>query len=149
VSQLATLFHKGVNLLHYEISTRLERAKNVKLISSLKKSQDTGSVGPSEIGFIRLYELAHKEHIALGTFHGGRVVLFRATQGDGSVGDVPFREIYTDPLLGWQKRVRETVQVIDVPGGHSSALQEPHVDVLAKAMQFQMDLATNKVNSII
>ena len=45
------------------------------------------------------------------------------------------REIYTDDLLGWQIHVQPTVTAIDVPGGHSSALQEPCVGVLAKHMQ--------------
>ena len=84
---------------------------------------------------MQLYEVAHREHTAQGTFQSGSVVLFRATEGNGDPADTPFREIYADDLLGWQSHVQPTVQAIDIPGGHSSALQEPNVGFLAKHMQ--------------
>ena len=118
---------------------------NAKKVATLRKQAHAEAHKAPDIGFIKLYEVAHKEHVAQGVFQGGVVTLFRANQGDGSVGDKPFREVYSDPVLGWQKRVLEPVQVVDVPGGHSSALQEPHVGALAKAMQIQIDLALEKV----
>ena len=89
----------------------------------------------SELPFLQLYGVAHREHVAHGVFSGGDVVLFRATQGNGDVADVPFCEVYADDLLGWRGLVQPNVAVVDVPGGHSSALQEPNVGVFAKHMQ--------------
>lgn len=62
----------------------------------------------------------------------GQVNLFRGSQGKGV--DQPNIERTGDPLLGWGKWVNE-VAVYDVPGGHYSLLQEPHVEVLAQKIE--------------
>jgi hypothetical protein len=67
------------------------------------------------------------------------LVLFRATRGTGMPSDEPYVERYDDPLFGWGRRATRGVQTIDVPGGHSSMLQEPNVDVLAEQMQIALD----------
>ena len=41
---------------------------------------------------------------------------------------------YGEPQLGWGSRVAAPLEVIDVPGGHASLLQEPNVQKLADAM---------------
>jgi thioesterase domain-containing protein len=63
----------------------------------------------------------------------GELVLFRATQGVGL--DAPFIDFFADPALGWGGRSSGGVSVIDVPGGHTSMLQEPNVRVLADRLQ--------------
>ena len=63
--------------------------------------------------------------------------LFRATQGVDS--DEPYIERYADPLLGWGSHTSGSVCVYDVPGGHSSMLQEPHVSTLAQYIQACID----------
>jgi thioesterase domain-containing protein len=83
-----------------------------------------------------VYLFAEKNYQPEGLFHG-ELVLFRATCGDGP--DEPYVERYADPLLGWSKRTSRSVRVYDVPGGHSSMLQEPHVRVLATCMQTYLD----------
>ncbi len=40
--------------------------------------------------------------------------------------------ISMDPLLDWGGRTRSELEVVDVPGGHSSMIQEPYVDDVAK-----------------
>lgn len=145
IGAVSAIFKKAFNLVRYEVTVRLERARNARKVAQLRGHDHDGREKKPEISFLKLYELAHREHIAKGIFEGGEVALFRATQGNGSTGDVPFRDVYADPDLGWQKRVRHHVEVVDVPGGHSSALQEPHVDALARAMQHRMDLATERV----
>jgi hypothetical protein len=71
-------------------------------------------------------------------------VLFRAMKGDGSAADEAYVDIYADPLLGWGPRVDGEIAAHDVPGGHSSMLQEPHVGVLAQAMQASIDAALQR-----
>ena len=51
----------------------------------------------------------------------------------------PTFERYADPLLGWSRRATYNLRVCDVPGGHSSMLQHPHVHVLAARMQTYVD----------
>ena len=55
--------------------------------------------------------------------------------------DEPYVERYADPLLGWGRRTSRDVHVCDIPGGHSSMLQEPNVRVLAARMQAYVDQA--------
>jgi amino acid adenylation domain-containing protein len=69
----------------------------------------------------------------------GDLVLFRAMQGDGSRADMPGIEMYADAHFGWPARISGTLRCFDVLGGHSTMLQEPHVDVLAMRMQAEID----------
>jgi len=69
------------------------------------------------------------------------IVLFRATSGEGQ--DEPVTELYADPTLGWADRSAKGVRSIDVPGGHLSMLQEPHVAVLAERLSASLGSAPN------
>jgi acyl transferase domain-containing protein/thioesterase domain-containing protein len=132
---LPKLAKKAYNWLTYTTGSRLERRRNAQKVKELRAQVFEAETQATELPFLQLYEVAHREHVANGIFRSGNVVLFRATQCNGDAADTPFREIYTDDLLGWQIHVQPTVTAIDVPGGHSSALQEPCVGVLAKHMQ--------------
>lgn len=59
------------------------------------------------------------------------VLLVRASQGEAA--DLPHKEIYQDDDFGWQQ-VASHVTLADVSGGHSSMLQERHVDSLTAAL---------------
>lgn len=88
---------------------------------------------------------AKQSYAPQGMF-AGEILLFRATQksnvfDDTDIDDTPGTEVYSDPLLGWGKRTTKGVQVYDVPGGHSSMLQAPNVQVLAEIMQAYIDTA--------
>ena len=83
-----------------------------------------------------IYLFAEKGYQPGGLFDG-ELVLFRATDGEGP--DEPYFERYDDPLLGWGQRATRGVRVYDVPGGHSSMLQEPHVSILAEQLQSYID----------
>jgi thioesterase domain-containing protein/malonyl CoA-acyl carrier protein transacylase/acyl carrier protein len=93
---------------------------------------------------------AFLQHISVRTVYGiarrgfrptsafeGELILILETSGSGS--DEPFRDRSIDPLLGWSPRATRGVRVFDVPGGHSSILQEPNVQVLAEFLQAYMD----------
>jgi thioesterase domain-containing protein/acyl carrier protein len=82
---------------------------------------------------VRTVYLFAEKNYQVGAPFDGELVLFRATRGDGN--DKPYIERYDDPLLGWGKRTTRGVRVFDVPGGHSSMLQEPNVQTLAAQMQ--------------
>ncbi len=72
-----------------------------------------------------------------GTPYKGELALFRATSGTGD--DEPYVDRYSDPLLGWGRRATAGVRTFDVPGGHSSMLQEPHVRTMARDVQTYID----------
>jgi len=86
----------------------------------------------------KMYLFAAHQYRPLRQF-AGELVLFRATQGVGL--DAPFIDFFADPALGWGRRGCGGVRVIDVPGGHTSMLQEPNVRVLADRLQEEMDRA--------
>lgn len=64
----------------------------------------------------------------------GKLVLFYATEKlemeDFNIDDEPSIKLTSDPLFGWAKRAADGVEVLDIPGGHSSMLQEPQVQAL-------------------
>ena len=79
-----------------------------------------------------VYLFAEKSYRPSGVFEG-ELILFRATEGENN--DEPYINRYSDPLFGWGRRASQGVRAYDVPGGHSSMLQEPNVQVLAGHMQ--------------
>ncbi|MEO0986981.1 MAG: condensation domain-containing protein [Cyanobacteria bacterium J06639_14] len=62
----------------------------------------------------------------------GNVILFRGCEGEGV--DQPNVERTTDPSFGWGAWVKG-IEVYDVPGGHYSLLQKPHVETLAAKIE--------------
>jgi thioesterase domain-containing protein len=141
---------KTRNLALYEVQSRLERFQTARKVKAMRDQAQRSEVGssPSDeehgLDFLKMYEVAHREHRPQGLFRSGDVVVFRGTQGDGSEADEPYQNIYSDDQLGWGARVDGTVKVIDVPGGHTSMLQEPHVGVLAQHMQQCIDEAVSR-----
>jgi len=80
----------------------------------------------------RVYNVAEAEYRPRRSLRH-EIVLFRASDGEGS--DEPYRRLYRDPLLGWSRRSLEGARGYDVPGGHGSMLQEPHVAVIADILR--------------
>ncbi|MBX3622878.1 MAG: amino acid adenylation domain-containing protein [Rhizobacter sp.] len=130
------------NYLAYRQESQAERAEVDRLAAELRRSLDEGTEPPDETKALtvpQLYYFARADYQpAPGRFEGD-VTLFRATHGDGTEGDTPCIELYTEPLFGWPARITGTVQAFDVDGGHSTMLQEPHVASLAVQLQACLD----------
>ena len=77
----------------------------------------------------------------------GELALFAATSGVGF--DEPFRSRYSDPLMGWGRRAIRGVRAFDVPGGHSSMLQEPNVRVVGEYLQAYIDKVVKQSNGAL
>jgi acyl transferase domain-containing protein/thioesterase domain-containing protein len=146
-SAILTLTQKATNFAKYQLQSGLEQLQNSRKLKALRDHVEEGDaqVAAPDISFLKMYEIAHKEHTPTGVFSGGDVVLYRATKGDGSSGDVPFKDIYLGEVMGWEKRLAGEIIVTDIPGGHSSALQEPNVKVLAAQMQEHIASALAKM----
>ncbi|WP_159978968.1 MULTISPECIES: type I polyketide synthase [unclassified Novosphingobium] len=133
------LMRRATNAVVYDVSTRLEWMSRTRKVARMAEgpspANDEVQVAAPKLSFLHLYEVAHRAHRPSGLFEGGEVVLFKAMQGTGADDDVPYCDLYTDCIFGWGKRVEGDVTVVSVPGGHSSVLQEPNVDVLAGAMR--------------
>jgi FkbH-like protein len=129
---------KVSNLLVYETQSRFLQLQHKIQLRLLRSYLDRGQAIPSflqPLSVRQIYEFAEQDYIP--SQFDGEVFLVRATQGSGT--DEPWIEVYSDPLLGWEQRVTAGVIVQDVPGGHSSMLQEPNVAILADAMQAYID----------
>lgn len=60
----------------------------------------------------------------------GHACVIVATEGEGS--DRPHRELFAETDLGWQRLCEGGIEMVEVPGGHASLLQVPHVEALAQ-----------------
>jgi len=136
----ALLARRAANAVSYDVRTRLEWMRRTRTVARMADADNAQSTAP-DLSFLHLYEVAHRAHRPHGLFEGGQVVLFKATHGTGADDDVPYVELYTDYIFGWGKRVAGDVSLVNVPGGHSSILQEPNVDILADAMRAAIDRA--------
>jgi thioesterase domain-containing protein len=79
---------------------------------------------------VRHIYLAAKALYEPQALQSGRVVVMRAEEGGDP--DDPDMYLLKDSTLGWGRVVAGKLDAMDVRGGHSTMLQEPHVEYLAK-----------------
>lgn len=138
-------WQKGVNLIRYEVSDRYQTTLGCARAHAFRWYQDRGWLSsttfPKALPKV-LQGLPVRELIAFAysTYHpqkqlAGPVLLIRATEGDGSKADQPYVKLSGTPLLGWDSRVQQKLEVCDVPGGHSTMLSDQHVQALADALE--------------
>ena len=134
-----TMGRKFRNLLVYETSARVRRYSDARQFRRLRRELDRGLSVPRGVENLSVrivYTFAEKEYTPneVARFP---VVLFRATVGEGA--DEPFVNRYTDPHLGWGKRLQGELEVVDVEGGHASMLQDPNVARISDHLVSLMD----------
>ena len=130
---------KAKNLTAYLIGRGVKGLRDGITMRLFRFYLDRGLTVPRALEKIpvrTVYLFAEKNYRPEGPYHG-ELLLFRATSGEGA--DEPYVERYSDSLLGWGSRTTGKVRVCDIPGGHSSMLQEPNVHVLAAQMQAYLD----------
>jgi amino acid adenylation domain-containing protein len=83
----------------------------------------------------RLVEQANRQAVRnyLPQVYPGRVTLFRSIER-------PTRKYY-EPLLGWGELAAGGVEVVEVPGHHSTMILEPYVRFLAEKLRACLDKA--------
>jgi thioesterase domain-containing protein/acyl carrier protein len=133
---------KVTNLVRYEIQKRYKALRDRVQLQLFRYCLDRQLPIPRWLKAIpvRTILVWAQAQYAPDTALQGDVLLIRATEKssifDGTpIDDTPYVELYADPLLGWKHRVTADVKVCDVPGGHSSMLQEPNVQVMAEMIQ--------------
>jgi thioesterase domain-containing protein/aryl carrier-like protein len=142
-STVGELAGKVGRFVSYEGRRGIETLRNRRTVQALRRreadepAEALAAPPPSNepLSFLDIYNIAHREHRPRGVLSRAELVLYRATQDSGEPGDMPYAEQYSDVALGWGQRVAEGLQVVAIPGGHTSSLQEPHVGQLARAMQ--------------
>ena len=144
VYSLNKVKEKVINLITYETRTKIQNIQHKVKMMLFRYYLDNNLPLPQFLQNISVrtaYLFAEREYVPQGLYQG-EVVLFRATEGEGI--DEPYVNGYSDPLFGWGKRVTQGVKVYDIPGGHSSMLQEPNVIVMAEKMQALINAAVSE-----
>ncbi|MCS6812004.1 MAG: HAD-IIIC family phosphatase [Cyanobacteria bacterium] len=152
---LTKVWQKVTNLVQYEVTSRFKRLQQNLKMRLFRYCLDRNRPIPAWLAPISVrtaYNYAELDYRPLEPFDG-ELVLLRATEGTGT--DEPFSHIYSDPLLGWERRTIKGVKVYDVPGGHASMLQEPNVAVMAEILrnyittQMPASSASNHLSAIL
>jgi amino acid adenylation domain-containing protein len=136
----ASLARKLRNFTAYHIGRIWRETRDNARLRLLRAALDRGRTPTRLIGQLSAtvtYLYAEREYRPGRPLARAGLVLFKATSGEGI--DAPFIDFYEDSLLGWSTRSARGVRGVDVPGGHTSMLQEPHVDVLAARLQAAID----------
>lgn len=116
----------------WEFRKRRMRSDADRRLATLRQVLAGGGEWPASepsLDFRAIYD--HVEHAYQPLPSAVSAVLLRATEGSGN--DIPYREVFADPTLGWAGVARDLV-VVDVEGGHASMLQEPQAASLARAI---------------
>jgi amino acid adenylation domain-containing protein len=126
------------NVISYETKSRTTRLRNNFKVRALRYLIDNDMPIPAFLQGVPvrvILRFAEKEYVAPAPYRGN-VALLRATKRDAVfdgtvIDDTPYMELFKAPALGWEGRTVPTASVYDIPGGHSSMLQAPNVDVVA------------------
>ena len=135
-----SLVRKLRNFVAYHVGRLCRETRDDVRLRLLRAALDRGQRPPKLIGQLSAtitYLYAEREYRPQRPLEEGELALFKATSGEGI--DAPFSDFYEDSLFGWSGLSARGVRAVDVPGGHTSMLQEPNVDILAAQMQAAMD----------
>ena len=142
-SRLGTSLGKIKNVIVYDVSTKSKNLYDKIRVNYYERYLKAGHSLPQilkNIPVATVYRVAIKKYVP-GTYQG-QLALFRATRATPvpqnstpQFDDTPVRRITSDPTFGWNKRATQGVHIEDIPGGHSTMLQNPNVTVLGKNIE--------------
>ena len=115
----------------YQVQSTCTNLLRRAAVEGLRYYSDRGAIPPRWLrppDVRSVYTIAEAEYRSRRALRD-EIVLFRASEGEGA--EEPYVRLYDDPLLGWGKHSQAGVRAFDVPGGHGSMLQEPHVAIIA------------------
>jgi thioesterase domain-containing protein/malonyl CoA-acyl carrier protein transacylase/acyl carrier protein len=144
---MRTIVRKTGNLTKYLFQSRTEAIRNRARMRLFRAYLQLGLPLPAflqDIPVRTAYTFARGRYRPATPFEG-ELTLFRATSGTGI--DEPFKNRYSEPLMGWDRRATHGVRAFDIPGGHSSMLQEPNVRVVAEQMQAYINEVLKRTTS--
>jgi len=132
VAAAGVVARKVFGRIAWEFRKRRQQSDDDRRLATLRQVLAGGGEWPASepsLDFRAIYN--HAEHAYRPAPCAVSAVLLRATAGSGN--DIPYREVFADPTLGWAGVARDLV-VVDVEGGHASMLQEPQAASLARAI---------------
>jgi len=129
------LWEKSQNVIRYEITAKTEQVKSTIQPRLFRWYQDRQRALPGvlqRLAVSDLFMFAYTEYLPSSRLQS-KMLLIRATEGNGTKADAPYISQYKDPHLGWDDWTAQPIETCDVPGGHSTMLSDRHVRTLAKA----------------
>lgn len=131
------IWQKGTNTLRYEAVDAYNKVQACARAHTFQWFQDKALPIPG------LLQSLSARSLILFAYHTyeikqpfkGEVLLIRATEGNGTKADAAFISEYEDPLFGWGSYVQRSIEVVDVPGGHSTMLGRDNAQAIAQAME--------------
>jgi FkbH-like protein len=132
VAAAGVVARKVAGRIAWEFRKRRTQSDDDRRLATLRQVLAGNGEWPASepsLDFRAIYN--HAEHAYRPPPSAVSAVLLRATAGSGN--DIPYREVFADPTLGWADVARDLV-VVDVEGGHASMLQEPQAASLARAI---------------
>ncbi|MDJ0659614.1 MAG: amino acid adenylation domain-containing protein [Crocosphaera sp.] len=142
------LSQKLKNFLFYKSQQNFKKFKNRVLIPLYSYYLQRNKDLPQFLQNISIRELL--DFYITGNYrpphYQGQVVLVISTEviisDHPTIDDTPVRYFGKDPeYLGWQRWSTEKITVYEVPGGHSSMLQDPYAQFLAEKLQNSINQA--------
>jgi FkbH-like protein len=130
---LGVLARKVAGAAAWEASrlrTGLADRHRLRVLRRVLAADGAWPAGLPSLDFRAIYNDAERRYVPGASTL--RALLVRARAGSGN--DTPYVDVYEDPTLGWG-RVIAHLDVVDVDGGHSSMLQEPHAASLANVLR--------------
>ncbi len=124
----------------YEMTSRANGFIEMLRFRMLRHALDRGRPLPQfslGLSVKTVLDFAGNEYMPSHAFEG-KALLFRPNEGEGDDESLVNRN--ADPLFDWGGRVNGELEVVDLRGGHSSMLQGPFVDELAKLIVKNIDL---------
>jgi FkbH-like protein len=143
------LLAKAGGYAAYQLRSRAKNAWNKMAVATLRFCLDRNRPLPPwarRLPVRTVYTVAEAEYLPARSVRE-EILLFRATEGEGS--DEPYTRLYADPLLGWGRRSLQGARAFDVPGGHGSMLQEPHVALTAEILRSHLAASRPKPMSVV
>ena len=138
-----TFFERAYGALSWAVCSRVGCVwawSRVRLLRRWLRNDKSWPAWLPALTFHQIYVYAEARYVP-GRLQAGEVVLLRPrpgsamtfNEGSSEIDDTPYVEIYADSTLGWEAIV-EQLTIVDVDGGHSSMLWEPHVLSSASAL---------------
>jgi FkbH-like protein len=139
VAAAGVLARKVANVASYEVGRLRTQSRDRRLVRLLERVLSEGGAWPASVrslDFRAIYNHAERRYAPTRST-SLRALLVRARSGSASGGDMPYVDVYEDPAFGWRGLVAD-LEIVDVDGGHSSMLQEPHAASLASALRARL-----------
>ncbi|MEO0541555.1 MAG: AMP-binding protein, partial [Cyanobacteria bacterium P01_A01_bin.105] len=134
-STLQKLIPRAWGYLAYKVSSTWQQRTTQRLNQQLRQLRSQHQPLPQamqQLSVRDVYLFAEQDYHPAELF-AGPVLLVKATDGSGP--DRPYHQVYEDADYGWRPRMQQTMQVVQVPGGHSTMLSAAHVDAIVSVMR--------------